>query len=62
MKIFPIIFYGKVQWVVLALSHDPVVEMKFEFCAHSARLLRKFDHVLLWILSNRVTTYEGIYK
>ena len=26
--------------------------MKFEFCAHSARLLRKLDHVFLWILSN----------
>ena len=25
--------------------------MKFKFCAHSARLLRKLDHVLLWILS-----------
>ena len=32
-------------------NHDPVVVMKFEFCAHSARLLRKLDHVLLWILS-----------
>ena len=33
-------------------SHDPVVVMKFVFCAHSARLLlRKLDHVLLWILS-----------
>jgi hypothetical protein len=26
--------------------------MKFEFCAHSARLLRKLDPVLLWILSS----------
>ena len=32
-------------------SHDLVLVMKFEFCAHSARLLRKLDHVLLWILS-----------
>ena len=32
-------------------SHDPVVVMKFEFCSHSARLLRKLDHVLIWILS-----------
>ena len=32
-------------------SHDPVVVMKFEFCAHSSRLLRKLGHVLLWILS-----------
>ena len=32
-------------------SHDPVVVMKFEFCVHSARLLRKLDHVLLWILT-----------
>ena len=31
-------------------SQHPVVVMKFEFCAHSARLLRKLDHVLLWIL------------
>ena len=33
-------------------SFDPVVVMKFEFCAHSARLLRKLDHVFLWILNN----------
>ena len=33
-------------------SQDPVVVMKFEFCAHSARLLRKLNHVLLWILLN----------
>ena len=26
--------------------------MKIEFFAHSARLLRTLDHVLLWILSN----------
>ena len=32
-------------------SKDPVVVMKFEFSAHSARLLRKLDDVLLWILS-----------
>ena len=32
-------------------SHNLVAVMKFEFCAHSARLLRKLDHVLLWILS-----------
>ena len=32
--------------------HDPVVVMKFEFCAHSAKLLRKHGHVLLWILSH----------
>ena len=31
-------------------SQDPVDGMKFEFCAHSARLLRKLDHVLLWTL------------
>ena len=36
---------------VIAASHNPVVVMKFEFCAQSARLLRKLDHVLLWILS-----------
>ena len=35
----------KVQWVVLA-SHCPVVVMKFEFCARSARLLRKHDHTV----------------
>ena len=34
-----------------SLSHDPVVVIKFEFCAQSARLLRKLDHVLLCILS-----------
>ena len=33
-------------------SQDPVVVMKFEFCANSAMLLRKLDHVFLWILSN----------
>ena len=32
-------------------SQDPVVVIKFEFYAHSARLLRKLDHVLLWMLS-----------
>ena len=32
-------------------SYDPVVLKQFEYCAHSARLLRKLDHVLLWILS-----------
>ena len=45
----------KGQWAVLATlksSQDPVVVIKFEFCAHSARLLRKLDHVFLWILSN----------
>ena len=31
--------------------HDPVVVMKFEFLGDSARLLRKLDHFLLWILS-----------
>ena len=47
------IVFNKVQLAVLVFksSHDPVVVMKFEFCAHSARLLRKPDHVLLWILS-----------
>ena len=33
-------------------SQDPVVVRKFEFCAHSARMLRKLDHIFLWILSN----------
>ena len=28
-------------------SQDPVVVMKFEFCAHSARLLRKLDYAFL---------------
>ena len=32
-------------------SQDQVVVMKFEFWAHSARLLRKLDRVFLWILS-----------
>ena len=32
--------------------HDWVVVMIFEFCPHSARLLRKLDHVFLRILSN----------
>ena len=41
---------SKVQWAGRT-SQDPVVVMKFEFCAHLARLLRKLDHVLLWILS-----------
>ena len=35
-------------------SQDPVVVMKFEFCAHSARLLRKLDHVFLRTLSKKV--------
>ena len=39
-------------------SHDPVVVMKFEFCAHSARLLRKLDHVLLWILSTNTGLWQ----
>ena len=26
---------------------SPVVVIKFKFCAHSARLLKKIDHVLL---------------
>ena len=43
----------KVQLAVPSKSsQDLVVVMKFEFCAHSARLLRKLDHVFLWILSN----------
>ena len=39
-------------------SHDPVVLMKFEFCTHSARLLRKLDHVLLWILRNNTGLWQ----
>ena len=33
--------------------------MKFEFCAHSARLLRKLDHVLLWILSTNTLNSDS---
>ena len=40
----------KVQWVVLA-SHSPIVVMKFEFCARSARLLRKHDQILYGYLA-----------
>ena len=36
------------------LSQDPVVVMKFEFCAYSARL----DHVFLWILSNNTGLWQ----
>ena len=32
-------------------SHNPVGVLKFEFIAYSARLLRKLNHVSLWILS-----------
>ena len=39
-------------------SHNPVVVMKFEFCAHSARLLRKLDHVLLWMLSTNTGLWQ----
>ena len=39
-------------------SQDPVVVMKFEFCAHSARLLRKLDHVLFWILSTNTGLWQ----
>ena len=33
-------------------NQDPIVVMKFEFCAHSAKMLRKLGHIFLWILSN----------
>ena len=39
-------------------SHDPVVVMKFEFCTHSTRLLRKLDHVLLCILSTNTWLWQ----
>ena len=39
-------------------SHDLVVEMKFEFCAHSARLLRKHYYFLLWILSTNTGLWQ----
>ena len=39
-------------------SQNPVVVMKFEFCAHSAKLLRKLDHVFLWILSNNTGLWQ----
>ena len=32
--------------------HRVTSQRNFDFCANSARLLRKLDHVLLWILSN----------
>ena len=32
--------------------HNTVNLRNLNFCANSARLLRKLDHVLLWILSN----------
>ena len=35
-------------------SQDPVVGIKYEFCAHLARLLRKLDHVLLWTCDSAV--------
>ena len=38
-------------------SQDPAVVIKFEFCAHFARLLRKLDHVLLWTLSMIIGCY-----
>ena len=34
-----------------SLCHEPVIVMKFEFCAHLARLLRKLDHVSLGLFS-----------
>ena len=43
--------YGDIFIFKVQPSQDPVVIMKFEFFTHSARLLRKLDHVLLWILS-----------
>ena len=49
----------KVQLAVPSKSsQDLVVVMKFEFCAHSARLLRKLDHVFLWILSNNTGLWQ----
>ena len=52
----------KFQCAVLAScdpsSHDAVVVMEFEFCTHSARLLRKLNHVLLWILSTNTGLWQ----
>ena len=51
----------KSNWPYFWLSksiHDHVVLMKFEFCAHLARLLRKLDHVLLWILSTKTGLWQ----
>ena len=39
-------------------SQDPVVVIKFEFCAHSARLMRKLDHAFLWILSSNTGLWQ----
>ena len=43
-------------------SHDPVVIMKFEFCTHLARLLRKLVHVLLLILSTNTDSAVSVQK
>ena len=51
----------KSNWLYLRpskSSQDPAVVIKFEFCAHSARLLRKLDPVFLWILSNKTGRWQ----
>ena len=43
-------------------NSDLIVVMKFEFCAHSTRLMTKLDHVL-WILSKNTGLWQcGIEK
>ena len=51
----------KSNWLYLRpskSSQDPAVVIKFEFCAHSARLLRKLDHAFLWILINNTGLWQ----
>ena len=41
------------EYVSIAYNfHNTASLRNLNFCAHSVRLLRKLNHVLLWILSN----------
>ena len=43
---------NRLEFRFMESLHNTASLRNLNFCAHSARLLRKLNHVLLWILSN----------
>ena len=43
---------NRLEFCFMESLHNTASLRNLNFCAHSARLLRKLNHVLLWILSN----------